>query len=323
MIEEHNNPGYIPETIPQDSAIYDFVFGAAEGPIRASRDWRNDMMPRKRQYWWPFCVTYSRIAAALALAKINGLDLYLSRLVLGVQSGTGGYWHGQMGGNTLEQVSETFRKNGDVKSEVWEFTDYQLTHSGEDVWDSAFKLPAQVNSADKYKGGAHSWVLGRAAMVDALDHSPLQVAMGIGETWENNGIVQAPKNINAYHAVTVAYIDGSGNMYIQDSIGREWKTLAPDYPLTGIKSFRDLPDNWKELNQKGQLMEILQIIGEQTLVLKTADGKYHVIATEPELYPFVASQLGLAGQTFGIVAKAVVDANFGGYLKAGLTFVSA
>lgn len=319
---EKIQPGYIPEKIVPGAAIYDFVFqdhiGAAP---KASKDWRPVMQPRERQGWWPFCVTYSRLACAEAVAKAKGLNFRLSRLVLGVLSGTGGYWHGQTSGNSLEAVSETFRNKADVLADVREFTADEITYAGQDVWDKAFQLPDSIGSADKYFGGSHSWVIGKAAMVAALEFSPLQIACGIGDTWENDGVVKTPSAITAYHAITVCFIDAANQIYIQDSIGKEWKILSPDYPLTGIKSFRDLPDNWKDLNAKGQGMQILEVEGETTLVLKTQDNKYHEIATGPELYPFVAKQLGLVGQTFGTVSRADVNANIAGQLKAGLTFV--
>jgi len=72
---------------------------------------------------------------------------------------------------------------------------------------------------------------------------------------------------------------------------------------------------------KGNIMEILQVEGEQTLVVKNLDGKYYPIATPPELYGFVADSLGLTGKTFGTVSKAEVDANLGGYIKASVGFV--
>ncbi len=57
-----------------------------------------------------------------------------------------------------------------------------------------------------------------------------------------------PIKVNAYHAVVCFFIDALSQYYIYDSIGRTFKILAADYKLTGVKSFRDLPQNWKELN---------------------------------------------------------------------------
>ena len=69
-------------------------------------------------------------------------------------------------------------------------------------------------------------------------------------------------------------------------------------------------------------MKILQIDGEDTLVVKTDEGFYK-IATGPELYPFVAKTLGLEGKTFDKVGRQEVENSFVGYLQAGLTFVRA
>ncbi len=71
-----------------------------------------------------------------------------------------------------------------------------------------------------------------------------------------------------------------------------------------------------------EIMEILQVVGESTLVVKNLDGKYYQIATAPELYPYVAKTLGLEGKVFGAITRAEVDANLGGVLTAGLSFIS-
>ena len=70
------------------------------------------------------------------------------------------------------------------------------------------------------------------------------------------------------------------------------------------------------------IMEILQVVGEATLVVKNLDGKYYQIATAPELYPYVAKILGLEGKAFGTISRAEVDLNLGGDLTAGLSFIS-
>jgi len=143
-------------------------------------------------------------------------------------------------------VSDFFRNKGVTTESDVPFTQEMLTDISDPVWKKTFTLP-DTTGKRRYKGGSQSWVIGKAQMIDALNYSPLQIAIGIGNTWENPGVVHKPSSIGAYHAVTLAHIDEEGYLHIQDSIGREWKKLTPDYPYTGILSFRDLPENWKDI----------------------------------------------------------------------------
>lgn len=241
-IPKGNNPfGYIPETEKPNSAIYNRIFSI--GGATASFDWRPYAPVRERQYWYPFCVSFSRLNCGETVANKQGIQVNLSDRELGVISGTTIY------GNSLEAVSEAFRLKGvRVEAEV-PFTEKMVTFAGNDIWDLVFDLPKD-NGSKRYYGGNHSWVYGTPAMIDAMQFSPLQIALGIDGNWEADGVVKAPTKIEAYHAVMLMYIDVEGYMYIQDSIGKEFKKLAPDYPLTGCKSFRDLPENWKGIMAK-------------------------------------------------------------------------
>jgi len=72
---------------------------------------------------------------------------------------------------------------------------------------------------------------------------------------------------------------------------------------------------------KDYYMEIFQIEGEQTLVVKNLDGLFYTVATTVELYPFVAETLGLAGKNFSIIKKTELAGKLVGKLTAGLSFV--
>jgi murein DD-endopeptidase MepM/ murein hydrolase activator NlpD len=71
---------------------------------------------------------------------------------------------------------------------------------------------------------------------------------------------------------------------------------------------------------KENFMEPLQVLGEQTIVLKNLDGKFLQVATSPELYPTVAKIFGLEGHTLESVTRAEVDANLVGEAQAGINF---
>ncbi len=252
---EGANPfGYIPENPKADAAVYNVIFDLVGGKA-ASFDWRPYAPPRERQYWIPFCVSFSRLNCAETKAKMDGVDINLSDREMGVIAKT------TLSGNSLEAVSEAFRNIGVRQESLVPFTDRMLKYAGDDIWREIFDLPPVLPGQRIYKGGNHSWVYGRPAMIDAMQFSPLQIAVGIGETWEDDGIVKPPKSIGSYHAVMVLYIDADGYIYIQDSIGKEFKTLEPDYPMTGVKSFRDLPENWKDIMASKFIIKTGQTLG--------------------------------------------------------------
>ena len=221
-----------------EQAVYNRIFAGGIG-AGESFNWKPFLPVRERQYRIPFCVSFSRTNCAEAKAKKEGIDINLSDRELGVISGTGRQ------GNYMDTVSDFFRKKGITLEKDVPFTDAMLHLSTSTAWTDIFNLP-DTTGKKRYKGGNFSWVYGLGAMIDALNHSPLQIAVGIGSNWESNGPIGPPAKIAAYHAVTLYHIDSQGNKHIQDSIGKEWKILKPEYPLTGTLSFRDLPENWKD-----------------------------------------------------------------------------
>ena len=225
----------------KEDARYELVFGvAAEEPI----NWRPWLPPRERQWSLPFCVTYSRLNCAETVANKSGLELNLSDRYLGVISKT------TKTGNSLSAVSEAFRKKGVVKEEECPMRQEWLLNPDR-YWGTIFSLKDVREDARRYFGGNHSWIADGIKnklpyIRAALAYSPVQLGVGVGETWEND-IVKPPKTIKGYHAVTCYFVNDY--IYIQDSIGREFKKLTLDYPIMCAKSFRDLPDNWKEIQQ--------------------------------------------------------------------------
>lgn len=238
-ITMQNPYGLIPRDPLPGQAVYNRIFSGG-GQVGASKDWRDLLPPRERQYNIPFCVSFSRTNCAEAKGREAGIDVNLSDRELGVISGT------TKQGNYLDVVADTLRKVGVTTEVDVPFTQEMLNNISDSAWNKTFALPSTLGKK-RYKGGDFSFVIGRAQIVDALNYSPLQLAIGIGDTWESAGIVNKPNSIGAYHAVTLYHVDAQGYMYIQDSIGKELKTLTPDYPYTGILSFRDLPENWKDI----------------------------------------------------------------------------
>jgi hypothetical protein len=221
---------------PEDP-VYDQVFGAGYIP---QIDWEAYLPEKENQYAIPFCVSFSRLNAAEAVANYAGLSaLNLSDRHLGVSSNTNKV------GNSLQVVSETFRKNGIVKEEELPFT-YEMLSDPFARWNEIFDTSKLDPVAKRYYGGNHSWVYGKEAMKQALAFSPLQIAIGIPSTY-NDPIVKDTGKYYSYHAVLLYKIDDNGYYYIYDSVGPNFKrVLDKNFKIEQAKSFRDLPDDWKE-----------------------------------------------------------------------------
>jgi hypothetical protein len=232
--------GCIIEPIKETDAIFDFIFGGIKG---APVNWKQWIPLQEKQIYIPFCVIFSRLNCAETKARSNGeWDLNFSDRYLGVISGT------TKEGNSLNAVSEAFRTQGTVAEDKcpWKSQDWLLAPFNH--WGEIFNLSDVPADAKKYLGGNHSYVVGGFQGVkNALQLSPVQIAVGIGDNWETNGIVHPPTQILAYHAVQVYY--ASDRYFINDSCGKQFKELSADYPIVQAKSFADLPDNWKELNK--------------------------------------------------------------------------
>ena len=224
-------PGFIPERITDSDAIYDVVFGSLGQATPIS--WKQYLPKLENQVPLPYCVSFSRLNCAEAVAKKNGQDINFSDRALAVESGT------TKEGASFTEVSEKFRVLGAVSEADCPFVD---------SWDESVKLP-DLSGKRRYFGGSHSWVVGGVeAMRDALKYSPLQVGYGVGLEYNFGGVVPPPSgDIKFYHG-TVCYEISDKGFEIYDSIYAEFKTLSLEYPIPWAKSFRDLPAGWKKTN---------------------------------------------------------------------------
>jgi len=260
---------YIPDEIKKEHAIYERVFGAGDSKLKKSFNWLKLLPIRERQWWIPFCVIFSRLDCAEAKGNKEGVKRNFSDRRLGVESGT------TKVGNSMDAVSEWFRKKGvDLETDT-PFTK-EMFSEGWNMWDEIFDLP---EAGKRYFGGSHSWVWTKQGMIDALEHSPLSIAVGECENnWERDGEVQNPTRIDFYHCVTLYYIDELGRYHVRDSLGKEFKILNKDYPIKWCKSFRDLPENWKDKNMEN---EFVKIIADKTTPDSKAVG-FFIPATSPD-----------------------------------------
>ncbi len=234
-LPEGFNPfGCLPETPHPEAPVYNRIF--AGGSARTvSKNWLPYLPTPEKQMWPPFCVSFSRLNCAETKANYLGVKIDFSDVELAIGSGT------TQAGNTMDKVDSYFRNIGIRTQNDFPFTD-EMKVPG--AWDKMVLTP---NTGQRiYQGGDSSWVFGISMMIDALDHSTLQIAVPVGETWEDNIVKPIPaSHIQFFHAVEVYYIDAN-YIYILDTIGKPLKKLSLDYPISGCKSFRDLPENWKD-----------------------------------------------------------------------------
>jgi len=265
--------GLILESPRPEDAKYEHIFGIGRAK---PRNWKPYLPKRERQFWLPFCVSFSRLNCAEAKAKSIGIELNLSDRYLAVISGT------TKKGNTLRKVSETFRKEGVVEEKEC-YLSFELLSRGWENWDKIFDLSEVDKNAKRYFGGNYSWLKPDLQILkDALSYSPIQIGVGIGNTWEDE-VVTKPPFIVAYHAVCCYYIDDK-YIYINDSIGREFKKLSLDYPIEVAMSFRDLPSNWKEIQESQKTVKIPLVRKKGTRpVFAVVNGKRFWITNEKAL----------------------------------------
>ena len=251
--------GLILEEPKIEDARFERVFGAGTAQPKNWEQW----LPRKEnQYWTSFCVSFSILNCVETMARYLGItdedeaEIDLSDRNLAVESGT------TKKGNGLNPVAEWLRKKGVVKERECYFTP-EMISQGWEKWDEIFDMSDMNPKARRYMGPNHSWVnTDIVSLKNALAETPLQLAFGVGKTWENE-IVEPPALIEAYHAVECYYIDDK-YIYIYDSVfGRPKKRLTINYPVLFAKSFRTLPEDWKVKNtMKVDKKKLSQIYNE-------------------------------------------------------------
>ena len=216
----------------------DEVFGSRNFGSEPSKDWRQYRPVAELQSFGD-CVTFSRLNCAETIAKIKGItdddgkELNFSDLWLAVKSDT------TERGNSLNKVSEVFRKTGAVLEQFCPYT--------RDWNERAARVAATVSYAKKYLGGNHAWVkLDRNSLKNALEEGPIQIGVGLGETYQyNDEAIRPPKTIQVYHAIMCDYIDGKGQLYCYDHYNRMAVVLSANYPVAMAKTFKDLPLGWQ------------------------------------------------------------------------------
>lgn len=235
---------------PSD-ADYGLIMGAV-GSLEASYDWRQHQPTTENQGATFDCVSFSRTSVAEHLAIKNGVkaiekELNFSDLYLAVASNT------TTRGNSLVQVNDAFRHEGTVLQSECNY-DQDMLDSPFTTWGKRVdKYKATDKKARRYNGGNYSFVNvdRKDLMIQALAHTPLQIAVGLDYNWRSDKIVQRPKVKRVYHSVVLQHIGNDGNYYIFDTDSKQNKILAANYPIETAMSFADLPTDWRDIQGSG------------------------------------------------------------------------
>lgn len=245
--------GVILEPPKPEDAQYDAIFGAPEAR-GASFDWTPWSPTVESQGATGDCTAHSRTNAAEFVAKrtgthiIEGVETNFSALYPAVGSGT------TLQGNSLRAPAEFVRITGTPLENDCTY-DPDMLQMPEATWAKRQMKFDAAKDKPKYKLGNYSWVQPVDSLLkDALTHSPLQIAVGIGDHYQFDEVVRKPNRIYLYHAIVLTGIDEHGIKHLYDSSLRAHRMLAADYPILYALSFRDLPADWKAKNTAGDLL---------------------------------------------------------------------
>ena len=163
----------------ETDAVYERVFTIGAEPAE-SFDWRPYLPLFETQRATFDCTCFSRtncgeyVGVKAGIKDHNGNEINFSDLHLAVEA------NNTLNGNDLNNPSEAFRKKGIVLQVFCQYDNDMLDHPAGTWAKRKQKVAAIPKDAKIYFGGNHSWVAAtKAAMKDALQYSPLQIAVGL------------------------------------------------------------------------------------------------------------------------------------------------
>lgn len=279
----------------------DFVGGTIPYIVRnPSGDWRQFVVRGEKQSYNYVdvmgCVSFAaNNVCEMQVKQQTGQEVNFSDRFLAKMSGT------TPSGNWMYIVGDTLRKIGCVLEEEWPIPPEPFGWDGYYVNIPQFVIDkAKAQFLDKYDVAYERLgLIGTDITVEDLKYHLKQAPL-----W-----VTIPG-----HAIDAVMVSADNKTFTYfDSYEPFLKTL----PITQLDSV------WKlVLTVKGVRMEVLQVSGEQTLVVKNGSGKYFDIATTPDLFPLVKRILGIPdGAPLGFVSRTEVNLHYAGQTKPVLAFI--
>lgn len=254
-------------------AIYEEVFGAEIKDFGSapSRDWR-PFLPAHEIQGYGDCTIFSCCNVQETVAKqigytddfgeeLNFSDLYVC---VGIKV--------PQGGTSMDKAWEFLRTVGAPREKDCPYT---FTWDQRDAKVAA--LPANIR---KYKGSNYSWITGDInSLKNALDVAPVQIGIGLGETYRSAAeVIARPQNVSVWHAIVLTYIDEKGQFYCRDNYNRKDIILAANYPITYAISPRQLPADWKVRGDVDADRLIARFIGKFIWRAEAQGQAYEVFA---------------------------------------------
>jgi len=265
-------------------AHFEEIFGSEEFGNTPSKNWK-EWLPIKEIQGGAHCVSFSRNNCAEIMARHEEVvddddeEVNFSDLDLAIGSGTTDK------GNSLKAVAEYARITGVSLEKECPYT-YNKSE-----WQSRFN---DAKNKKKYRLGNWSWVnCNNNSLKSALEKGPIQIAVGVGYNYNNNGIIKDPKSYQCYHAIICYYIDEIGNKYIYDHYDKEFKTLDKNYNIYYAMIFADLPKSWRGMGiddikfynrMIGKLIILPESSGEVFRVEENCLRKVKFVVTDKKLW---------------------------------------
>lgn len=197
-------PGLLHSPVDPRSAQYEAAFGfAGGGDARESRDWSGDMPAFRNQGWMPFCTAWMTRAIIHALNKTQDhREALVAPQWLFFKSGGG------KNGNYMNRPAEVAIEQGAVGEEWMPYpnqNDYTYDQWGKLAQDSLAAPTAGLAEAPRNKLASYSFVgTGSVqAQIDALDHSPLGIAVPVLPGYFKAMDGFTPNPTAPWHALTV------------------------------------------------------------------------------------------------------------------------
>lgn len=279
----------------------------------ASKDWARYLPDYRYQGTTYYCTAYVATTLGALFEKIeSGKSLVFSPAELFHRAPYAGSLKGNYLLNAANAAKEGFVFEEDVPTVIPDRWDYE-THERMKRLSQASK--EQRERGKPYRIKEHAIVQPSTPYLrQALQVSPLSIAIPIGRGYWDKVAPAPPENsINAWHNVLLLDIDTNGVFHIFDSLkgyggfnGNHF--LAPDYPITYAMSFIDLPNDWRDQQDKIETPHkgALQHYGEKRVLTKE-QRIANEISQELKKHPTLQ---GFFGREWTTIINAV---SYGGY----------
>lgn len=269
------------------------LFAGAPPADSVEKDWSPFCPPFRYQgsSWW--CTAFAGTSIGYIFEKKQNRESPLfSPMELFYR--TGGSTNGNYLVSTTRGMCKTLVLESDVPTVLpndWgtaQFLKYQnLAHASEAALETGVKF--RLRSAAIVKDGLPS-------MQNALNVSPLLIAVGIGRGYFDK-VAPRQTSYSAYHAVVLTKIEDDGSYKIFDSLTQKrdfdgFHHLASNYEILLAVSFIDIPENWKDIQNKDtQDHKALSHYGKKR-VLSFEQIKADALLHELKRHPTLTSYFG-------------------------------